>query len=415
MNNKKKIVVIGGGFAGLQFTRHLDSNKFEVLLIDKINHHQFQPLFYQVATAQIDPSSISFPFRKIFQKNPNVQIRMEEVISINSDHKEIITDKNIHSYDSLVIASGCTTNFFGINGAEENAFTLKSSAEALRIRNCFIKNFENIISAGEAAMEQQYNIVIVGAGPTGVELAGAFAEMKRNILPKDYPGLEIQKIKIMMVEGKEFPLSNMSPKAQNASLKYLRKLGIVLYMNSFVKDFKNDLITLSDGQEIKSSYVIWTGGVKGNIIDGLSNAEIDRTNRIRVGCRHNICGYHDIYAIGDIALMRTENYPNGHPQVANVAVTQAKNLARIFNSDIDHVYLYKDLGSLATIGKFKAVADLPFIKLKGFFAWFFWMFLHLMLILSVKNKLIIFINWVWSFFSNDSSLRLILNDREPKT
>lgn len=412
MITKQNIIVIGGGFAGLQFIKNLDSEKYSILLIDKVNHHQFQPLFYQVAAAQIEPSSISFPFRKVFQGKRNIQIRMEEVLSIDSDIKTVTTNKNTYRYDRLVIAVGCTTNFFGLKNAEEHAYTLKSTSEAIQIRNSFIKNFENIISLKGSVPEELFNIVIVGAGPTGVELAGAFAEMKGNILPKDYPGLDTSKIKVIIIEGNTFPLSNMSKVAQETSVKYLQNLGISLYLKSFVKDYHDQTVFLNDGSEIKSAFLIWTGGVKGNPIKGLHNAEIHKNGRITVGIQHEVTGHSDIYAIGDIALMRTEKYPNGHPQVANVAINQGKNLAHIFNRDTESLYEYRDFGSLATIGKYKAIADLPFLKMRGFFAWLFWMFLHLMLILSVKNKLIIFINWMWNFFTNDSSLRLILSDRK---
>lgn len=414
MKDKEKVIVLGGGFAGLQFIKNLNPRKYRVLLIDKVNHHQFQPLFYQVAAAQIEPSSISFPFRKIFQGKKHVQVRMEEVIRVDAEKQHLFTNKNSYPYDHLILAMGCTTNFFGLEQFAKKAYTLKSTAEAIHIRNSFIQNFENMVSNSINTPEEHYNIVIVGAGPTGVELAGAFAEMKKNILSKDYPDLQTAKIKIIIIEGKEFPLSNMSNTTQKTALRYLQKLGVKLYFNALVKEYNNHTITLQDGREIKSSYVIWTGGIKANHIEGLTNAFIEKSGRVTVNRNHEVMGHKNIYAIGDMALMKTPKYPNGHPQVANVAINQGKNLAQIFNTSKSKEFIYRDLGSLATIGKFKAVADLPWLKMKGFFAWLFWMFLHLMLILSVKNKLIIFINWMWNFFTNDSSLRLILSAEKNK-
>jgi NADH dehydrogenase len=412
MRTKEKIIVIGGGFAGLQFIRHLNSSDFEVLLIDRLNHHQFQPLFYQVAAAQIEPASISFPLRKIFQGKRNLQIRMEEAVQIIPEENTLVTTGNRYIYDRLVLATGCSTNFFGLKGVEEQAFTLKSTGEAINIRNSVVRNLETIISSGPEAREALYNIVIAGAGPTGVELAGAFAEMKKNILPKDYPGLDSSRITITIIEGKEYPLSTMSPESQQAALSYLQKLGVRLYMKSFVTDYSNETVTMNSGESIRTASLIWTGGITGNTVHGLDKAGVTKNGRIPVDAHHRVAGYQDIYALGDIALMRTALYPEGHPQVANVAINQGRSLASAINRGTPGPpFEYKDLGSLATIGKFKAVADLPFLKFQGFFAWMFWMFLHLMLILSVKNKIIIFINWVWSFFTNDSSLRLILRDQ----
>ena len=412
MRTKEKIIVIGGGFAGLQFIRHLNSSDFEVLLIDRLNHHQFQPLFYQVAAAQIEPASISFPLRKIFQGKRNLQIRMEEAVQIIPEENTLVTTGHRYIYDRLVLATGCSTNFFGLKGVEEQAFTLKSTGEAINIRNSVVRNLETIISSGPEAREALYNIVIAGAGPTGVELAGAFAEMKKNILPKDYPGLDSSRITITIIEGKEYPLSTMSPESQQAALSYLQKLGVRLYMKSFVTDYSNETVTMNSGESIRTASLIWTGGITGNTVHGLDKAGVTKNGRIPVDAHHRVAGYQDIYALGDIALMRTALYPEGHPQVANVAINQGRSLASAINRGTPGPpFEYKDVGSLATIGKFKAVADLPFLKFQGFFAWMFWMFLHLMLILSVKNKIIIFINWVWSFFTNDSSLRLILRDQ----
>ncbi|MFI5221552.1 MAG: NAD(P)/FAD-dependent oxidoreductase [Bacteroidia bacterium] len=410
-DTKKRIIIIGGGFAGLPFIQHLDTNYFSVLLIDKLNHHQFQPLFYQVATSQLEPSSISFPFRKVFQHKKNMQVRMAEVSEINSGTNKVITNIGNFQYDFLVIASGCKTNFFGNDELMKKALPLKTIYDAITIRNQILENFEKFLSVPEHEKECLLNIVIAGAGPTGIELAGAFAEIKKNILPKDYPGIDFTKLNIILVEGSKYPLSSMSGNAQKFSAKYLDQLGVKLLTEVFVNNYDGNEASLSNGQKIKTKNLIWTAGVTGNIINGLGPESITR-GRINVNRFNLVEDYPDIYAIGDIAFMHTPKYPSGHPQVANVAIGQAKNLARNFNAMIKNKswkeYEYTDLGSMATIGKNKAVVDFPFMKLKGRLAWFIWMSLHLMLILSVKNKLIIFINWAWSYLTKDTSLRLIL-------
>ncbi len=416
MSIKKNIVVIGGGFAGLQFIRNLDMNDFNVLLLDKLNHHQFQPLFYQVATAQLEPSSISFPFRKIFKHKKNVQIRMAEVVKIDTDSNTVISTIGSFQYDYLVIASGCKTNFFGNNEIMKNALTLKTTYDAITIRNHILLNFEEIISAPETEKESLLNIVIVGAGPTGVELAGAFAEIKKNILPKEYPTIDFSKLNVILIEGSKHTLGSMSNNAQNASRNYLEQLGVTLYTEVFVKNYDGELVTLSNGMVIKSKNLIWAAGVTGNLIQGLKEDMLAPGNRIKVNRTNAVLGLSNVFAIGDMAYMQTPKYPNAHPQLANVAINQAKNLAKNFKAIIANKPLrdfeYKDLGSMATIGKNKAVVDLPFIKFKGYLAWYIWMFVHLMLILSVRNKLIIFINWAGNYFTKDTSLRLILSQKK---
>jgi NADH dehydrogenase len=415
MKIKKNIIVIGGGFAGLQLIRNLDMNDFNVLLLDKLNHHQFQPLFYQVATAQLEPSSISFPFRKIFQHKKNVQIRMAEGVKIDTDSNTVISTIGSFQYDYLVIASGCKTNFFGNNEIMKNALTLKTTYDAITIRNHILLNFEQIISAAETEKESLFNIVIVGAGPTGVELAGAFAEIKKNILPKDYPSIDFSKLNVILIEGSKQTLSSMSNNAQNASRNYLEQLDVTVYTEVFVKNYDGALVTLSNGMLIKTKNMIWAAGVTGNLIQGLKEEVLAPGNRIMVDQTNTVWGLSNVFAIGDIAYMQTPKYPKAHPQLANVAINQAKNLAKNFKAMSANKPLrdfeYKDLGSMATIGKNKAVVDLPFIKFKGYLAWYVWMFVHLMLILSVRNKLIIFINWIWNYFTKDTSLRLILSQK----
>jgi NADH:ubiquinone reductase (H+-translocating) len=409
---KKKIIVIGGGFAGIQFVRKIDKKHFDVLLIDKHNHHMFQPLFYQVATSQIEPSTISFPLRNIFKNKKDIQIRMARFQGIDLEKKQVITHIGNFDYDYLVLAHGCKTNFFGNAELEKNSLTLKTTYDAIKIRNHIIRVFEKAIIVSDDKKERYNNIVIVGGGPTGVELAGAFAEIKKKVLPKDYPGIDFSNFNIYLIEGSGSTLMNLSLTAQNASMEYLNQMGIKVKVNVTVKNFDGQKALLSNGEEITTSTVIWAAGITGNRTQGLPESSKGPGKRIRVDLFNKVLGCEDIYAIGDIAYMETAKYPKGHPQVANVAINQAKLLAKNFSASEKNSKLiefeYKDLGSMATIGNYKAVVDLPFIHFKGYPAWVVWMFLHLMLILSVRNKLIIFINWAWKFVTQDTSLRLIL-------
>lgn len=411
MEIRDKIIVIGGGFAGLQFAKKLNGNRTKKLvMIDKVNHHMFQPLFYQVACGRIEPSNISFPFRKIFQRSKNIQFRMTEVKQIIPSENKIITENHVFHYDKLVIATGCKTNFFGNQKMENLAFGMKNTQEAISIRNHVLLTFEKLIIEKSRSDDGNWNIVIVGSGPTGVELAGAFAEMKREILPRDYPRMNFDDLEIILVSSTEKPLAVMSEESQEKSEKYLKDLGVRFISNDRVTDYDGDRVYLSSGNIIPSNNVIWAAGVTGNIIEGLTENSI-KNNRYIVDRYNKIVGFDDIYAIGDIAYMETPKYPNGHPQVANVAINQGKNLAKNFLKKSENEwqpYEYDDKGSMATIGKHRAVVDLPKFKFQGIFAWYFWMFLHLMLILSVRNKLAIFFNWMWSYINRDSSLRLII-------
>ena len=411
MEIREKIIVIGGGFAGLQFAKKLNGNRTKKLvMIDKVNHHMFQPLFYQVACGRIEPSNISFPFRKIFQSSKNIQFRMTEVKQIIPSENKIITENHVFHYDKLVIATGCKTNFFGNQKMENLAFGMKNTHEAISIRNHVLLTFEKLIIEKSRSDDGNWNIVIVGSGPTGVELAGAFAEMKREILPRDYPRMNFDDLEIILVSSTEKPLAVMSEESQEKSEQYLKDLGVRFISNDIVTDYDGDRVYLSSGNVIPSNNVIWAAGVTGNIIEGLTENSI-KNNRYIVDRYNKIVGFDDIYAIGDIAYMETPKYPNGHPQVANVAINQGKNLAKNFLKKSENEwqpYEYDDKGSMATIGKHRAVVDLPKFKFQGIFAWYFWMFLHLMLILSVRNKLAIFFNWMWSYINRDSSLRLII-------
>ena len=411
MEIRDKIIVIGGGFAGLQFAKKLNGNRTKKLvMIDKANHHMFQPLFYQVACGRIEPSNISFPFRKIFQRSKNIQFRMTEVKQIIPSENKIITEDHVFHYDKLVIATGCKTNFFGNQKMENLAFGMKNTHEAISIRNHVLLTFEKLIIEKSRSDDGNWNIVIVGSGPTGVELAGAFAEMKREILPRDYPRMNFDDLEIILVSSTEKPLAVMSEESQEKSEQYLKDLGVRFISNDIVTDYDGDRVYLSSGNVIPSNNVIWAAGVTGNIIEGLTENSI-KNNRYIVDRYNKIVGFDNIYAIGDIAYMETPKYPNGHPQVANVAINQGKNLAKNFLKKSENEwqpYEYDDKGSMATIGKHRAVVDLPKFKFQGIFAWYFWMFLHLMLILSVRNKLAIFFNWMWSYINRDSSLRLII-------
>lgn len=410
---KKKIVILGAGFAGLQLARRLKGTNSEVTLIDQYNFHQFQPLFYQVATARIEPSSISFPLRKVFQGSKNIFVRVAEVQEVKTDKKEVITSNGVYDYDHLVIATGCTSNFFGNKNIEKYAYPMKSTTEAIALRNRILLNYEEALNADPEDMEAIMNIVIVGGGPTGVELAGALAEMKKNVLPRDYPDMDFSKLKICLVEGSPNTLANMSDASKQKSQEYLERMGVELKVNTFVKDYDGKVALLSTGDTIKTQNLIWAAGVIGNVPNGIDKEFLVRGNRIKVDQYNKVEGLDSVYALGDIAYMENEDWPKGHPQLANVAINQAKNLAANFKKLLKgdsklSVFKYKNPGTMATVGKRKAVVDLPKFSFHGLVAWLFWMFLHLMLIVSVKNRLFIFINWAISYVTNDTTLRLIL-------
>ena len=414
---QKQIVIIGGGFAGLQIAKYLANSHFKILLIDKKNYHQFQPLFYQVASAGLEPSSISFPFRKIFQGVKNIEILWDEVIEIQPESNSIKTNAHSITYEKLIIASGCTTNYFGNEKIKSFSLPMKTTEEAIVIRNRVLSSFEEYTHATEEEKEYLNNIVIVGAGPTGVELSGSFAEMRDTILPKDYPHTDFSNIKIILIEGSPNTLNSMSDASRKNARLYLEKLGVLVKTETVVKDYDGKTIVLNTGETILCKNLIWAAGVSGNIIKGLPQDTLQK-NRYLVNRFNQIKGFNNIYALGDVALMITPKYPYGHPQVANVAINQGKNLAKnLINAAQEKPlieYEYNDLGSMATIGKNKAVVEMFNVKIQGRIAWYIWMFLHLMLILSVRNKIIVFINWAWSYFITDSSLRLIFSAKEKK-
>ena len=408
----KRVIILGAGFAGLQLARRIRNTEYEITLIDQYNFHQFQPLFYQVATARLEPSAISFPLRKVFQEKGNVHVRNVKVERLDTSVQKVYTDGGSFEYDYLVIATGCTSNFFGNKNIEQYAFAMKSTPDAITLRNRILLNFEDALSATAEEQEGIMNIVVAGGGPTGVELAGAVAEMKNNILPKDYPDMDFSKLNIYLVEGQAHTLAVMSEASQRKSQEYLEQMGVKVWLNTMVQDYDGKVVSFKDGKSIKTRNLVWTAGVMGNVPDGVPKELIVRGNRIMVDEFNQVKGLPNVFALGDIAYMETKEFPKGHPQLANVAINQAKNLADNLKGMLKNKALkpfkYKNPGTMATVGKHKAVVDLPFMSFQGRIAWFVWMFLHLMLILSVKNKLIIFINWAISYFTNDTTLRLIL-------
>ena len=414
-----KIIIVGGGFGGLKLARKLSNKKgFEILLIDKFNYHQFQPLFYQVATAGLDASNISFPLRKAFQKSKNIRIRITDLKQIIAAENKIITGTGEEQYDILVLATGADTNFFGNQQLEDHAFPMKSTVEALQLRYKLVQNFEDALTTkNEEELQRLMNIVVVGGGPTGVEISGALAEMKKYVLPKDYPELDFSKMNIFLLEGTQKTLGHMSEFSSDRSKKYLEKLGVKVMTSAHVKEYDGKNVQLQDGKSISTATVLWAAGVKGNIPDGVDKNLIARGNRIKVDRANKVIGSANIYAIGDLAYMETPRYPNGHPQVATTAIQQAKllasNLMKIKEGRTDlREYEYKDKGSMATVGRNLAVVDIPKPKLHfgGWFAWMIWMSLHLMLILGVKNRFFVFINWLYNYFTYDQSLRLIFKE-----
>ncbi len=415
--NQKRVVIVGAGFGGLVFAQKLAKQNFQIVLIDKNNYHQFQPLFYQVATAALDASNISFPLRKAFHNSKNVRIRMAEIERIDTVTKQVITNEDSYSYDYLVIATGASTNFFGNKNLEQHAFPMKSTVEALQLRHKLIQNFEDALHTNDATeLQRLMNIVVVGGGPTGVELSGAIAEMKKYVLPKDYPELDFSKMNIYLLEAAGKTLAAMSEQSSNNSLTYLQRLGVTVKTNALLQDYDGENVTLKDGTLIPSKLVIWAAGIKGNIPAGIDPSLVARGNRIKVDEFNFVQGMNNVFAIGDIAYMEEEAFPNGHPQVAPVAIQQAtllaKNLLHLRQGKIAQPFRYNDKGAMATVGRNLAVVDVPKPKLHfgGFFAWLIWMGLHLMLILGVKNRFFVFTNWLYNYVTYDQSLRLIFKE-----
>ncbi|MDB5155229.1 MAG: NAD(P)/FAD-dependent oxidoreductase [Mucilaginibacter sp.] len=407
------VVIIGGGFGGLEVANALADEPVDVLMLDKHNYHTFQPLLYQVATGSLEAESIAFSLRKNFDNQKNFHFRVAEITKVNADKNTIDTTIGEIAYDYLVLATGSTTNFFGNKDVEHHAMPMKSVPEALDLRYMILQNLEEaVLKQTKEEREPYLSFVLVGAGPTGVELAGALAELRNHILTKDYPELKKEEMKVYLVDFLPKVLGSMSDQASEAAKDFLTKMGVDVLLNIKVENYDGDTITFEGGKSIRTKNVIWSAGVTGNIPEGLNKDIIVRGNRIKTD---NICrveGYQNIFAIGDVAAMITGDTPKGHPGVAQVAIQMGKvtgkNILRIIKREPTVPFRYFDKGSLATIGRNKAVADLGKIKFQGFFAWLVWMFVHLISLLGFRNKVVVFINWLGSYISNNGGSRLII-------
>ncbi len=418
-SGQKRVVIAGAGFGGLTLALKLVKSNFQVVLIDKNNYHQFQPLFYQVAMSGLEPSSISFPLRKAFQKKKNIFIRVTRIESIDTSNNLVHTPIGDLRYDYLVLAYGVYTNYFGNKNLEEKTIPMKSVSEALYLRNAILHDYEKAITTNDGELQQSLlDIVIVGGGPTGVEVAGALAEMKKYILPKDYPELDTSGIDIYLIQGSPVLLDGMSEESSKAAEKFLKDMGINVILNRFVKDFDGEQVIMDDGSVVRARKVIWAAGIIGKRINGLPDKIFVKGNRIKVNRFSQVDGFDNVFAIGDICYMEEPDYPKGHPQMAQIAIQQArhlsKNLKRLESGEALLQFSYKDLGSMATIGRNRAVVDLPRFKFQGFFAWIVWLAVHLFSLIGVKNRLFIFINWTWNYFTYDQSLRVMIIPKTKK-
>lgn len=415
-----QVIIIGGGFGGIQIAQKLKDKEVNVLMLDKHNYHTFQPLLYQVATGGLEPDSIAFPIRKIFQKQANFKFRVANVTHINTESNSVTTSIGDFYYDYLVIATGSETNFFGQKEIEHFSMPMKSIPEALNLRSLLLQNFEEaVIEKDEQARQAFLNFVIVGAGPTGVETAGALAELRNHVLPSDYDEIDFSKMKIFLVEGANRVLPPFSEQASYKAQQFLEEMGVTVLTNTMVDQYNGEQISFKNGDIIPTKSVIWSAGVKGAIIPGLEHAQIVRGGRIKTTNHNLIEGYNNIFSIGDISYMETEKFPHGHPGVAQVAIQQgqqlAANLIRIINKETPKPFDYFDKGSMATIGRNKAVVDLKFWKFQGFFAWITWMFIHLLFLVGFRNKLVTMMNWIVNYFSQDRGTRLIIRRFNRKT
>jgi NADH dehydrogenase len=420
LSNRKRIVIIGAGFGGLKLAQNIaGSDDFDIVVLDKNNYHQFQPLFYQVATAGLEPSAISFPLRLAFHNYPNVHVRVAEVLKIVPEQNTIYTNLGELTYDFAVLAIGADTNFFGNQKIQDIALPMKSVSEALGLRNRILENFEKaLVSDSEEEKTGLMTIVVVGGGATGVEVSGTLAEMKNHVLPKDYPELDFELMQVYIVESGAELLGPMSVNAQVKSKEYLEKLGVNVLLGTRVTDFDGIHAVLNNGTAIRTNNLVWAAGVKANTIEGIDPAIMARGGRLKVNRFNQVESYNNIFAIGDVAFMTEEKFPNGHPQVAQPAIQQgdllSKNFKKLIRGNQLTAFSYKDLGSMATVGRNLAVVDLPFWRFQGFFAWLTWMFVHLIAIVGVKNRVLIFINWLWNYITYDQSLRLIIKAKAPK-
>jgi NADH:ubiquinone reductase (H+-translocating) len=415
----KRVVVVGGGFAGVNFVKKLSKDKrFHITLVDKNNYHFFPPLLYQVAAAFIEPSNISYPFRRMFQEKTNLRFHLGSLTKVNPGSNSIETDTGILHYDYLVLAVGTESNFFGIENVQQHALPMKTIDDALNLRNHLLLSMEKAVRTGDSQeREKLLNIVIAGGGPTGVEIAGMLAEMGHNIAAKEYPEIKNLQGHIHLIDAAPVVLGPMSKKAQREATEVLRKLGVQIKLNVAVKDYVDGIVMLANGETIPTNVLIWTSGVTGREVPGLPAEIIARGRRIQVDEYNKVMGTQNIFALGDICLQTTDkNFPKGHPQLAQVAIQQGQLLAENFKKLEDNQplkpFAYNDKGSMAIIAKYKAVADLPKFSFTGFFAWVVWLFIHIIPLVGFRNKVKLAFSWFWSFITNDPTLRLIIRPRK---
>lgn len=407
------MVIIGGGFGGIQLAKSLKNKNVQVIIVDKNNYHTFQPLLYQVATSVLEAESIAYPIRKIFTGAKNIFFRLGEVSAILPEENKISMGGDELFYDHLVIATGAKTNFLNNEGLTISAMPMKSVLEALDLRSMILQNFEKTLrNANERKRQGMMNIVIAGAGPTGVELAGALGELKQKVLPKDYPELDFKQMNVYIVQSGDRVLPMLSPKSSEKAKRYLEDLGVTVVLNTRVLDFFGDYVQTNTGRDIIARTLIWTAGVTGNPVEGIGSECINKGNRILVDEYNRVKGHANVYAIGDVACMITEEHPNGHPMVAPPAIQQGKLLAKNILSQLQgnsmKPFHYKDKGAMATVGKNKAVVEIGNIKFGGTFAWIVWMLVHLMSLVGFRNKLVTLFNWTKNYFSSDRGIRLII-------
>lgn len=418
--DKKRVVIVGGGFGGLKLAEKLHRSGFQVVLIDKNNYHQFSPLIYQVASSGLEPSSIAFPFRKLVNRYKDIYFRMAEARVLFPEKNILQTSIGKIEYDYLVFAAGATSNFYGNKNIEDEAIPMKTLSEAMGLRNALLSNFERSVTcATEQERDELLNIVVVGGGATGVEISGAIAEMKRNVLSKDYPDMKKDNVHIYLIEAGSRLLAGMSEASSEKACQFLRQMGVEVMLNKKVLDYRDYRVVLEGGQEIPSRTFIWVSGICGNKIENLSPQAIGRGRRIKVDQFNRVEGYRNIFCIGDQCLMSGDPaYPNGHPQLAQVAIQQgsllAKNLRAIDRGGQPVPFRYKNLGSMATVGRNKAVAEFNVVKTQGWVAWVLWLVVHLRSILGVHNKISVLFNWIWNYFSFDLSYRLIFEVYKAK-
>lgn len=423
-NQKKRVVIVGGGLGGLRLAEDLYGSGMQVVLIDRNNFHQFPPLIYQIASAGIDPSSISFPFRQIFRKRKDFYFRMAEARMVDTEKKILQTSIGKIDYDYLVLAAGATTNFFGNKNIEEWAIPMKTVPEAMGLRNALLSNFERALTcATEEERQELLNVVIVGGGATGVEIAGALSEMKHYVIPYDYPDMDSSLMHIYLIEAGDRLLAGMSQDSSKKAYDFLKSMGVDIQFGKMVTDYRDHKVIMKDGTEIPTRTFLWVSGIRANAMPGISEDHLGRGLRFKVDQFNRIPGLNDVFAIGDQCLQTTDPaYPNGHPQVAQVAIQQAKNLAknikRINEGHADDNSLtpfkYNNLGSMATIGRNKAVVEIGKFHSQGFFAWILWLVVHLRSILGVKNKMMVLLNWLWKYVSYNDSIRMITYATKPR-